>query len=180
MTKLMKTLAISTACLCSAMSFTATAQTAPAAPAAAPSFSPEQEQRFTTFQANLQNKNLSQDYNRIVDCAGYAVYTHGLMKAMGAPAEATQNAQNFADSFIMTAMLVGMLNDPQNTTPESVQAVVKSNIETYKAVYPGDAVFKDASSQEKFKTCASYGKVNLAMITLARQAMAQQQQPAPQ
>ncbi len=179
MTKFMKTLAVSTACACSLLSATATAQTAPAAPTA-PSYTAEQEQRFQAFQVNLQSKNLSQDYNAIVDCAGYIGYTYALMKAAKAPEQNVQNAKNAADSFIMSAMLVGMLHDPQNTTPETVQAVVKSNAETYSSVYPGEALFKDASSLAKFKTCTSYSKVNNAMFTLARQAMQQQQQAQPQ
>ena len=177
MTKFMKTLAVATACAGSLLCVSATAQTAP--PAAAPqSYTPAQEQRFQTFQTNIQNKTLSQDYNAIVDCAGYAAYIHGMMKAAKAPEQATKNSGMFAQSFIMSSILVGMLNDPQNTTPESVQAVIKSNAQTYSAVYPGDAVFKDDSSKAKFETCTSYGKVNYALLSLARQAMAQQQQQA--
>ncbi len=179
MTKFVKTFAVCAVSACSLLGVSAAAQTAPATPAA-PSYSPEQEQRFQTFQTNLQNKNLSQDYNAIVDCAGYLAYTFGIMRAANAPEQNLKNAKNVTDSFIMSSMLVGMVHDPQNAKPEAVQALVKSKAETYSAVYPGEAVFKDASSMAKFQTCTSYAKVNNAMMALAQQAMAQQQQQAPQ
>lgn len=176
MTKFVKTLAVCAVSACSLLGVSAAAQTAPTAP----SYSAEQEQRFQTFQTNLQNKNLSQDYNAIVDCAGYLAYTYGIMRAANAPEQNLKNAKNVTDSFIMASMLVGIIHDPQTATPETVQALIKSNAETYSAVYPGEAVFKDASSMAKFKTCTSYAKVNNAMMMLAQQSMAQQQQQAPQ